>query len=55
MISFLLTMQIELVIAETRQSDGACAQIVYRNNASVEAADLERLCVKVRPLNCEYG
>ena len=36
------------MIAETRQADGSCAQIVYRNNATVSAQDLEALCVKVR-------
>ena len=35
-------------MAETRQADGSCAQIVFRNNAAVDAGDLERLCVKVR-------
>ena len=39
--------QEELVVAETRQADGSCAQIVFRNNAAVDAGDLERLCVKV--------
>ena len=42
--------QVELVIAETRQADGACCQVVYRSDAPVEAADLERLCVKVSPV-----
>ena len=40
--------QEELVVAETRQADGSCAQIVFRNNAAVDAGDLERLCVQVR-------
>ncbi|KAF5836361.1 hypothetical protein DUNSADRAFT_5997 [Dunaliella salina] len=44
----------ELVVVESRREDGSAAQIVYCNQGSVTAEDLEQLCTKVgwpaRPL-----
>ncbi len=45
--SWFRPMQEEVVIAETMQVDGSVARIVYRNDVSVDAHDLERLCSKV--------
>eukprot|EP00200_Dunaliella_tertiolecta_P006188 CAMPEP_0202345846 /NCGR_PEP_ID=MMETSP1126-20121109/4903_1 /ASSEMBLY_ACC=CAM_ASM_000457 /TAXON_ID=3047 /ORGANISM="Dunaliella tertiolecta, Strain CCMP1320" /LENGTH=233 /DNA_ID=CAMNT_0048937195 /DNA_START=156 /DNA_END=857 /DNA_ORIENTATION=- len=45
----------ELVVVESRREDGSAAQIVYCNQGSVTAEDLELLCTKVgwpaRPLH----
>lgn len=45
----------EVILAETSRADGSKAQIIFVNDAVVNASDLENLCVKVawpaRPLH----